>query len=56
MELFFPVEIFRKKGNTFVVLPFSRFHLNDRNFWYHLFGLPVPGFKRNQRNLGGKRG
>jgi len=40
MEQFIPVEIFRKK----VILPFSRSYRNDRNFLYHLFGLPVPGF------------
>ena len=26
MELFIPVEMFRKNSNTFEVLPFSRFH------------------------------
>ena len=44
MERFIPVEIFRKKVIRFEVLPFSRFYRNDRNFLYHLFGLPVPGF------------
>ena len=44
MERFIPGEIFRKKSNTFQVLPFSRFYRNDRNFLYHLFGLLVPGF------------
>ena len=40
MELFIPVEIFRKKVIPFEVLPFSHFYGNDRNFLYHLFGLP----------------
>ena len=44
MERFIPVEIFRKKVIPFEVLPFSRSYRNDRNFLYHLFGLPVPGF------------
>ena len=33
-----------KKVIPFEVLPFSRSYRNDRNFLYHLFGLPVPGF------------
>ena len=45
MERFIPVEIFREKVIPFEVLPFSRFYRNNRNFLYHLFGLPVPGFK-----------
>ena len=51
MELFIPVEIFRKKGNTYLsryYLFLSRFYRNDWNFWYHLFGLPVPGFKSRE--------
>ena len=44
MERFIPVEIFRKKGIPFEVLPFSRFYQNKRNFLYHLSGLLVPGF------------
>ena len=39
MERFIPVEIFRKKVIPFEVLPCPRFHQNDRNFLYHLFGL-----------------
>ena len=38
MEWFIPVEIFL----------FSRFYRNDRNFLYHLFGLPVPGLKSRE--------
>ena len=44
MERFLPVEIFRKKSNTFRGITFSRFYRNDRNFLYHLLGLLVPGF------------
>ena len=44
MERFIPVEIFQKKSNTFEVSPFSRSYRHDRNFPYHLFGLPVRGF------------
>ena len=44
MERFIPVEIFREKVIPFEVLPFSRSYRNDRNFLYHLFGLPVPDF------------
>ena len=52
MERFIPVEIFRKKVKPFEVLAFFLFHRNDRNFLYHLFGLPVPGFKsRESENL-----
>ena len=36
MERFIPEEIFREKNNTFRGI---------RNFLYHLFVLPVPGFK-----------
>ena len=35
MERFIPVENFRKKSNSFQVLPFSRFDRNDQNFLYH---------------------
>ena len=38
MEQLIPVEIFRKKGMPFEVLPFSRFYQNDWNFSYHLSG------------------
>ena len=49
MERFIPVEIFRKKSNTFRGITFfSRFYRNDRNILYHLFGLPVPGFKSRE--------
>ena len=41
MEWFIPVEVFRKKVIPFEVLPFYRFYRNDRNFLFHLFGLPV---------------
>jgi len=55
MERFIRVEIFRKKNEVirFEVLPFSRFHQNNRNFQYHLFGLLVPGFlsSRKAKNL-----
>ena len=37
-----------KKVIPFEVLPFSRFYRNDRNFLYHLFGLPRPGFKSKE--------
>ena len=37
-----------KKVIPFEILPFSRFYWNDRNLWYHLFGLPVPGFKSRE--------
>ena len=33
-----------KKVIHFEVLPFSLSYRNDRNFLYHLFGLPVRGF------------
>ena len=36
MERFIPVECFRKKGNTFRGIPFSRFFRNSRKFLYHL--------------------
>ena len=38
-----------KKVIPFEVLPFSGFYRNDRNFLYHLFGLPVEGFKSRER-------
>ena len=41
MERFIPLEVFRKKVIPFEGLPFSRSYRNDRNFLYHLFGLPV---------------
>ena len=44
MERFIPVEIFRKKVTPFETLPFSRSYRNERNFLFHLFGLPAPGF------------
>ena len=45
MEPLILVEIFRKKKVIlFEVVPFSRSYRNNRNFLYHLFGLPVPGF------------
>ena len=54
MERFIPVEIFRKKGIPFEILPFSRFYRNDRNFLYHLFGLLVAGFmSRESENFTG---
>ena len=37
-----------KKVIPFEVLPFSRFQRNNRNFLYHLFGLPVSGFKSRE--------
>ena len=36
MERFISVECFRKKGNTFRGIPFSRFDRNARKFLYHL--------------------
>ena len=49
MERFIPLEIFRTKSNTFRGIPFfSRCYQNNRNFLYHLFGLPVPGFKSRE--------
>ena len=49
MELFIPVEIFRKKSNTFRGIAFFRF-FNEMSeiFLYHLFGLPVPVFKSRE--------
>ena len=44
MERFIPEEIFRKKSNTLRGITFSQSYWNDRNFLYHLVGLPVPGF------------
>ena len=38
-----------KKVIPFEVLPFSGFYRNDLNFLYHLFGLPVEGFKSRER-------
>ena len=32
-------KVSEKKVMAFEVLPLSRFYRNDRNFWYHLFGL-----------------
>ena len=40
-----PVEISRKKVIPFEISSFTSFYRKDRNFLYHLFGLPVPGFK-----------
>ena len=49
MERFIPLEIFRTKSNTFRGIPFfSSCYQNNRNFLYHLFGLPVPGFKSRE--------
>ena len=36
MEQTFPLEIFRKKSNTFRVVLFSRFYRNDRKILFHL--------------------
>ena len=38
----------KKNVIPFEVLPFSRFYRNDRNFLYHLLGLPVPSFKSRE--------
>ena len=52
MGRFIPVEIFWKKSDIFRVITFSPFFRNDRNCLYHLFGLPVPGFRsRESKNL-----
>ena len=48
VERFIPVEFFRKKVASFEVLPFSRSYRNERNFLFHLFGLPVPGFMSSE--------
>ena len=37
-----------KKVIPFEVIPFYPFYRNDRNFLYHLFGLPLPGFKSRE--------
>ena len=37
MERFVPVECFRKKGNTFRGIPFSRFYRNSRKFFVPFF-------------------
>ena len=37
MERFIPVENFRKKSNSFQVLPFSRFDRNDQKFFVPLW-------------------
>ena len=39
MAWFISVECFRKKGNTFRGIPFSRFYWNSRKFVYHLFTI-----------------
>ena len=47
---------FPEKSNTFrgTQVPFSRSYRNDRNFLYHLFGLPVSGFmSRESENFFG---
>jgi len=36
IERFIPEECFRKRGNTFRGIPFSRFFRNSRKFLYHL--------------------
>ena len=52
MERFIPVEIIRKESNTFRGITFFRFYRDHINFLYHLFGLPVAGFKsRESENL-----
>ena len=49
MERFIPVEISGQKVMPFFPYSlFSRFYRNNRNFLYHLFGLPVPGFKSRE--------
>ena len=53
MERFIPVEIFRKKSNTFRGITFFPF-FPKQNFLYHLFGLLVPGFmSRETENFTG---
>ena len=54
MERFIPVENFRKKSNSFQVLPFSRFDRNDQNFLYHSGSAQVPSFllRRKVKNGG----
>ena len=44
MEPFILVEIIRKKGIPFEVLPFSRSYQTTEIFCTILFGLTVPGF------------
>ena len=36
--------VFLKKKQGRYCITLSRFYQNDRNFLYHLFGVPVPGF------------
>ena len=48
VERFTPVEFFRKKSNIFRGITFSRYYRNERNFLFHLFGLPVPGFMSSE--------
>ena len=48
MERFSQVEIFLKKVIPFEVLLFYPFYRNDRNLLYHLFGLPLPGFRSSR--------
>ena len=40
-----------KRVIPFEVLPFSRFYRYDRDFLYHLFGLPVRGFKSRESEI-----
>ena len=40
-----------EKRNTFRGITFFPFLPNDRNFLYHLFGLPVPGFMSRERKI-----
>ena len=35
---------FKRKMRGRYCITLSRFYQNDRNFLYHLFGVPVPGF------------
>ena len=51
MERFIPVECFRKKGNTFRGIPFSRFFRNSWNFCTICPQLPVPGYFREDSNV-----
>ena len=44
MEWFIPVEIFRKKSNTFWGITFFPFLLKQLKFSVSLFGLLVPDF------------
>lgn len=43
MEQLISMEFFGKKKSKEGITLFQ-FYQNDRNFLYHLFGLPVPGF------------